>query len=50
MNWIVVIFVIVLYVHLFNAIATLYLDSDRTMTLQDLYRKFVPPMDFHIRL
>ena len=50
MNWVIVVFVVVLYVHLFNAIATMYLDSGKTMTLQDLYRKIVPPMDFHIRL
>lgn len=50
MNWVVAIFVVVLYVHLFNAIAKMYLDSDRTMTLYDLYRRVVPPTDFHIRL
>lgn len=50
MWWVIAIFVAVLYVHLFNAIAKMYLDSDRKMTLQDLYRKIVPPMDFHIRL
>jgi len=29
------------YVHLFNTIAKLYFDSDRTLTLEDLYRKVV---------
>jgi hypothetical protein len=38
------------YVHLFNTIAKLYFDSDRTLTLEDLYRKVVPPMDLHIQL
>ena len=38
------------YVHLFNQIATLYFDSGRTMTLEELYRKVVPPTDFHIQL
>jgi hypothetical protein len=38
------------YVHLFNKIAGLYFDSDRTLTLEDLYRKVVPPTDFHIQL
>ena len=50
MEWIIVLFVIVLYVHLFNAIAKLYLDSGRSMTVYDLYRRVVPPTDFHIRL
>ena len=38
------------YVHLFNTVAKLYFDSDRTLTLEDLYRKVVPPIDFHIKL
>jgi hypothetical protein len=38
------------YVHLFNTIAKLYFDSDRTLTLEDLYRKVVPPTEFHIQL
>ena len=31
------------YVHLFNTIAKLYFDSDRRLTLEDLYYKVVPP-------
>jgi hypothetical protein len=38
------------YVHLFNKIAGLYFDSGRVLTLEDLYRKVVPPTDFHIQL
>ena len=38
------------YVHLFNIIAKMYFDTDRTLTLEDLYRKVVPPTDFHIQL
>lgn len=38
------------YVHLFNTIAKMYFDSDRTLTLEDLYRKVIPPTDFHIQL
>jgi len=38
------------YVHLFNTIATLYFDSNRTLTLEDLYRKIIPPTDFHIQV
>jgi hypothetical protein len=42
--------VVILYVHLFNKIANLYFDSGRTLTLGDLYRRVVPPTDFHIQL
>jgi len=42
--------VVILYVHLFNKIAGLYFDSGRTLTLEDLYRRVVPPTDFHIQL
>lgn len=38
------------YVHLFNKIAGLYFESGRTLTLEDLYRRVVPPTDFHIQL
>ena len=52
MNETIIIIVAVLftYVHLFNKIAGLYFDSERTLTLIDLYRKVVPPTDFHIQL
>lgn len=51
MEWIVVSSaVVMLYVQLFNQIANLYFDSDRKLTLTDLYRRIVPPMDFHIRI
>ena len=50
MNWIVAVFVIVFYVHLFNVIAKLYFDSERRLTLGDVWRKLVPPMKFSIEL
>lgn len=50
MEWIVVSAVVMLYVQLFNQIANMYFDSNRMLTLTDVYRKFVPPMDFHIQL
>ena len=51
MEWIVVSSaVVMLYVQLFNQIANMYFDSNRALTLTDLYRRFVPPMDFHIQL
>ncbi len=40
--WLIFLAVLVLYVHLFNAIAQQYFASDRTMTLRDLWRRFVP--------
>ncbi len=48
--WIVGIFVAMLYVHLFNAIARMYLDSGRSLGLTDLYRRFLPPMKISIEL
>lgn len=50
MNWIVVLFVVVLYVHLFNAIATMYFDSGRLLGLADLYRRVMPPVNISIEL
>lgn len=49
-GWIVSIFVATLYIHLFNAIAKMYLDSGRTLGLTDLYRRVVPPVKVSIEL
>jgi hypothetical protein len=49
-SWIVSIFVATLYIHLFNAVAKMYLDSDRTLKLTDLYRKVMPPIKVSIEL
>ena len=35
-TFIIVVTMLLTYVHLFNKIATLYFESDRTMTLEDL--------------
>jgi hypothetical protein len=35
--WVIAILVILLYVHLFNIVAPMYLDSGRTMTIMDLW-------------
>lgn len=48
--WIVGIFVATLYIHLFNAIAKMYLDSGRTLGLADLYRRVMPPVKISIEL
>lgn len=37
MNWIVVLLVVLLYVHLFNRIATMYFEAERKLTLTDLW-------------
>lgn len=49
-SWIVAAVVILLYVHLFNTIAKLYLQSGRTLTLSDLWRRFVPPIKISIEV
>ena len=49
-GWIVSIFVVTLYVHLFNAIARMYLDSGRTLGISDLYRRVMPPIKVSIEL
>lgn len=50
MNWIIVVLVVFLYVHLFNALARLYFESGRTLTLRDLWRRFFPAVKLHIEL
>jgi hypothetical protein len=42
--------VLITYIHLFNAIATMYLDSGRQLQLVDLYRRVVPPMEFTLKM
>lgn len=37
MKWVIAILVVLLYVHLFNAVAPMYFASDRTLTLVDLW-------------
>lgn len=48
MLWVIALLVILLYVHLFNTVARFYLDSDRTLTLHDLWRKIVPPITIQL--
>jgi hypothetical protein len=49
-TFIVVMACLLAYVQLFNKIAGMYFDSNRTLTLEDVYRQIVPPTDFHIQL
>lgn len=39
MKWIVALLVILLYVHLFNAVSPMYFESGNTMTLMDLWKR-----------
>lgn len=41
-TWLIFLAVLILYVHLFNAIAQQYFESGRTLTLKDIWRRFVP--------
>jgi hypothetical protein len=49
-TFIVVMACLLAYVQLFNKIAGMYFDSNRTLTLEDVYRQVVPATDFHIQL
>lgn len=50
MQWVVFLVMLLLYVHLFNAIAKMYFDSDQKMTWKDLYRKVMPPIHINIQI
>ena len=50
MEWIVIAGIVILYIHIFNAVAKLYLESNRSLTLKDLWRRFVPATDIHIQI
>lgn len=48
--WIISLLVVLLYVQLFNIVANMYFDSERTLTIRDVWRKVVPPMNIHIEI
>ena len=50
MKWLIVAVVLLLYVQLFNAIARIYFDTGRTLTLRDLWRWFFPGIKIQIEL
>jgi hypothetical protein len=50
LEWVVIVVVVMLYIHLFNAVANLYFDSLQTMTWKDLFHRFVPPVEITIKL
>lgn len=49
MKWLVPLLVILLYVHLFNAISPLYFASEREMTLTDLWETVKRNLGFSSR-
>ena len=48
MRWLIIVLVALLYVHLFNALARAYFDSEQTMTLGDLWRRFFPTISLRL--
>jgi len=50
MEWLVFLAIAMFYVHVFNAIARMYFESDGQLTLRDLWRRFFPPIDLRIQL
>ncbi len=50
MKWLVFLMVLIVYVHVFNAIANMYFESDRQLTLKDLWRRFFPSMKITIEM
>lgn len=50
MKWAISLLVILLYIHLFNQIARLYFESERTLGLGDLWRRFFPTIKIHIEI
>ncbi len=50
MEWLVFLAVAMFYVHIFNAVARMYFESDSQLTLRDLWRRFFPPIDLRIQL
>jgi hypothetical protein len=50
MEWLIPLGIALFYVHVFNAVARLYFESEGTLTLRDLWRRFLPPIDLRIQL
>ena len=48
MRWLIVVLVALLYVHLFNALARLSFESEHTLTLGDLWRRFFPVISLRL--
>lgn len=40
--WAIAVLVVLLYVHLFNVVAPMYLESERTLTIVDLWNRVFP--------
>ena len=50
MKLVVFFMVLILYIRIFNVIANLYFDSDRQLTLKDLWRRFFPSFKVTIEI
>ena len=50
MEWLVFLVVAMFYVHVFNAVARMYFESNNELTLRDLWRRFFPPIDLRIQI
>ncbi len=50
MEWLVFLAVAMFSVHVFNAVARMYFESNNELTLRDLWRRFFPPIDLRIQL
>jgi hypothetical protein len=50
MNWWIPGVILIAYIHLFNAIASTYLDSGRQLQLSDLYRRVIPPIELTLKI
>ena len=40
--WAIAVLVVLLYVHLFTVVAPMYLESERTLTIVDLWNRVFP--------
>ncbi len=50
MEWVIFLIVAMFYIHVFNAVARLYFESNNELTLRDLWRRFFPPIDLRIQI
>jgi hypothetical protein len=50
MEWFIFLVVAMFYVHVFNAVARMYFESNNELTLRDLWRRFFPPIDLRIQI
>ena len=49
-EWIIFLAVVMFYVHVFNAVARMYFETNGELTMRDLWRRFLPPIDLRIQI